>query len=122
MLREGSKHWVKHGENAPRRPKTQQSAGKVGNLWLVFLVITHGVIFIKYLKKGRTISGVYYAASLGRLVDEIRKKRPHLKKEKIVFHYDNFEGFDESYYLEGIKKLKDRWTRRIDLKRGYIEK
>ena len=28
--REGSsKHWVKPGESAPKRPKTQQSAGKV---------------------------------------------------------------------------------------------
>ena len=27
--REGSTQWVKPGENAPKRPKTQQSAGKV---------------------------------------------------------------------------------------------
>ena len=33
-----------------------------------------------------------------------------------------FGGFDKSYYLEGIKKLKDRWTRCIELKREYIEK
>ena len=32
---------------------------------------------------------VYYAALLDRLVDEIRKKQPHLKKKKILFHYDN---------------------------------
>ena len=29
----------------------------------------HGVIFIDYLEKGRTITGTYYAALLDRLVD-----------------------------------------------------
>ena len=42
------------------------------------------VIFIDYLEKGRSIT-VYYAALLHRLVDEIMKKRSHLKK-KILFH------------------------------------
>ena len=48
----------------------------------------HGVIVIDYLDKGRTITGAYYVALLDRLVDQIRKKRPHLKK-KILFHDDN---------------------------------
>ena len=46
---------------------------------------THRVILIDYLEKGRTISRAYYAALLDRLVDEIRKKRPHLKKKKSFF-------------------------------------
>ena len=33
-----------------------------------------------------------------------------------------FGGFDKLYYLEGIEKLKDRWTRCIELKEEYIEK
>ena len=33
-----------------------------------------------------------------------------------------FEGFDKSYYLEGIEKLKDRWTICIELKGEYIDK
>ena len=44
---------------------------------------SHGVIFIKYLEKERTITGAYYAALLDRLVDEIRKKRQHLKKKNL---------------------------------------
>ena len=32
------------------------------------------------------------------------------------------EGFDKSYYLEGIEKLEDRWTRCVELKGEYIEK
>ena len=49
----------------------------------------HGIIFIDYVEKGRKITGAYYATLLDRLVDEIRKKRPHLKKKKILFHDDN---------------------------------
>ena len=49
----------------------------------------HGVIIIDYLEKGRTFTGSYYAVLLDRLVDEIRKKRPHLKKKEILLHDDN---------------------------------
>ena len=45
-----------------------------------------GIIYINYLEKGRTITGVYYAALLDRLVDEIKEKRPHLQKKKILYH------------------------------------
>ena len=69
--REGSKQWVKPDESAPKCPKTQQLAGKV--MASVFWD-THGVIFIDYLDKGRTITEAYYAALLDRLVDEIRKE------------------------------------------------
>ena len=64
----------KPGENAPKRPKTQQSSGYV--IASVFWD-AHGVTSNDYLEKGRTITGSYYAALLDRLVDEIRKKRPH---------------------------------------------
>ena len=85
-LRVVSKQWIKPGESAPKRPKTQQSAGKV--MASVFWD-ANGIIFIDYLEKGRTITGAYYAALLDRLVDEIRKKRSHLKKKKILFHNDD---------------------------------
>ena len=49
----------------------------------------HGVIFIDYLEKGRMITVAYYTALLERLVDEIRKNRPCLKKKNIPFHDDN---------------------------------
>ena len=41
----------------------------------------HGVIFMDYFEGGRIITGAYHAALLDRLVDEIRKERPHLKKK-----------------------------------------
>ena len=59
--REGSKQWIKPGESAPKRSKTQQSSGKV--MASVFWD-AHGVISIDYLEKGRTIIGAYYAALL----------------------------------------------------------
>ena len=43
--RDGSKQWVKPGESAPKRPKTQQSAGKVMGsiLWDAHRVIIHEI-------------------------------------------------------------------------------
>ena len=59
--REGSKEWVKPGESAPKRPKTQQLAGK---LMASVFWDAHGEIFIDYLEKKRTITGAYYAVLL----------------------------------------------------------
>ena len=72
----------KPGESAPKRPKTQQSAGKVmaSVYW-----DAHGVIVIDYLERGRKITGAYYVGLLDRLVDEIRKKRPHLEMKNSIF-------------------------------------
>jgi [histone H3]-lysine36 N-dimethyltransferase SETMAR len=42
-----------------------------------------------YLEKGHTINSEYYIALLERLNAEIKKKRPHLKKKKVLFHQDN---------------------------------
>lgn len=81
-----SSEWTARGEPSPKRAKTQQSAGKV--MASVFWD-TRGIIFIDYLEKGKTINSDYYMALLERLKDEIAKKRPHLKKKKVLFHQDN---------------------------------
>ena len=60
----------------------------------------HGVIFIANLEKARTIIGVYYAALLDRLVDEIRKKLPHLKKKNMLFHDDNAPSYTSNIAQE----------------------
>jgi hypothetical protein len=52
-------------------------------------VLRDGIIFIDYLEKGNTINSEYHIALLERLNDEIKKKRPHLKKKKALFHQDN---------------------------------
>ena len=61
--------WTAVGESRPKRPKTQQWAGKV--MASVFWD-AHGILFINYLEKGRS-SG------------KIKEKRPHLKRKKFCF-------------------------------------
>lgn len=81
-----SAEWTATGESRPKRPKTQMSAGKV--LASVFWD-AHGILFIDYLEKGRTINSKYYMALLVRLTEEIANKRPQMKKKKVLFHQDN---------------------------------
>lgn len=81
-----AKQWVEPSGSAPKRPKTQQSAGKV--MASVFWD-AQGIIFIDYLEKGKTITGAYYSSLLDRLKEEVKQKRPHLAKKKIRYHHDN---------------------------------
>ena len=60
-----------------KRPKDQQWAGKV--MASVFWD-AHGILFIDYLEKGKTINSDYYMALLNRLSAEIKKKWPHMQK------------------------------------------
>lgn len=83
---EQAKQWVLPGQRVPKRPKTQRWAGKV--MASVFWD-ARGIIFIDYLEKGKTITGPYYSELLDRLNAEIKKKRPYLKKKKVLFHHDN---------------------------------
>ena len=49
----------------------------------------HGILFIDYLEKGKTINSDYYMALLYRLSAEINKKRLHMQKKKELFHQEN---------------------------------
>ena len=53
-------------------------------------------------KYSSTTLRAHYPALLNRLVDEIRKKRPHLKNKKILFHYDNAPSL-----ISNITQAKD---------------
>ncbi|KAL6419587.1 hypothetical protein ACFW04_011312 [Cataglyphis niger] len=53
--------WTAAGESRPKRPKTQKSAGKI--MASVFWD-AHGILFIDYLEKGKTINSEYYMALL----------------------------------------------------------
>ena len=77
-----SVEWRAADESRPKRPKTQQSAGKV--MASVFWD-AHGIIYIDYLEKGKYINSDYHIELLLRLKDEIAKKRPHMKKKKSSF-------------------------------------
>ena len=48
-----------------------------------------GIILNNFLEKGRMITGQYYVFLLDRLNEEVKKKRPHLTKKKVVFRQDN---------------------------------
>ena len=48
-----------------------------------------GILFIDYLKKGKTINSDYYMASLDHVSAEIRKKWSHMQKKEVLLHQDN---------------------------------
>jgi len=84
--KEQSKQWTSPGEPAQKKAKTVPSAGKV--MATVFWD-SQGVIYIDYLEKGKTVTGLYYAELLGRFAAELQKIGSHLAKKKVLFHHDN---------------------------------
>ena len=52
----------------------------------------------------------------------LRGKRFLSDKEVIADLNDYFEGFKSSYFSEGIKKCKERWTKCVDIEGNYVEK
>ena len=51
----------------------------------------HGILFIDYFEKGRTINSEYYMALLVRLKKEIAKQGPQMKKKKSARFARKFE-------------------------------
>lgn len=80
-----------------------RSAGKV--MATVFWDV-RGIIYIDYLAKGKTITGEYYSSLLSRLSYEIKAKRPHLKKKKILLHQDNARVHTCTVSMAKIMELK----------------
>ena len=81
-----SKQWVLPCESAPKKAKVGLSGNKV--MATVFWD-ARGVIHIDYLQKARTINGEYYTNLMDRFNEDLKKKRPHLAKIKVIFHQDN---------------------------------
>ena len=92
--------WVDSSRS--KRLKTQRSAGKV--LTSVFWD-TQGILFIDYLKKGRTINSEYYIALLVRLKEEIAKKRLQMKKKNVLFHQNNAPCHKSIVMMAKLHKL-----------------
>ncbi|XP_043644536.1 histone-lysine N-methyltransferase SETMAR-like, partial [Drosophila teissieri] len=84
--KEQSRQWVSPGERAPKKAKVGLSANKV--MATVFWD-AQGIIHIDYLEKGKTITGEYYSELLDRFDIDLKQKRPHLAKKKVLFHQDN---------------------------------
>lgn len=102
-MKEQSKQWTSAGERAPKKAKTVPSAGKV--MATVFWD-SHGVIFIDYLEKGKTITGQYYANLLDKFNAELMEKRPHLKKKKVLFHHDNAPAHSSAVATAKLAELR----------------
>ena len=84
--KKSSAEWSAAGESRPNGPKTQHWTSKV--MASVFWD-PHGILLIDYPENGKTINSDYYMALLDRLSIEIKKKRPHMQKKKVLFHQDN---------------------------------
>lgn len=80
--RMSARQWTKAGTSAPKRPREAQWVGKV--MASVFWDC-HGILFVDYLIKGKTINSEYYCALLERLKAEIAAKRLHMKRKKFCF-------------------------------------
>ena len=80
-----SAEWTAVGEKRPKRPKPQMWAGKVmaSAFW-----DAHGVLFIVYLEKDKTINSERYIDQLMRLKNEIGEKWLQMEKKKVLFHQD----------------------------------
>ena len=129
---EGSKQCVKPGESVPKCPKAQQSAGKEKKFFHydkapsyssnIAQAKKHELGFESLLhplySPDLASSDYYLFANLKRW---LRSRRFELNEE-VEWETEGYFGrFDKSYYLEGIEKLKDRWTRCIELKGEYIK-
>jgi histone-lysine N-methyltransferase SETMAR len=101
--KEQSKQWTAKDEPTPKKAKTVSSAGKV--MATVFWD-SYGIIFVDYLEKDKTINGEYYAGLLQRLDTEIKNKRPHLAKKKILFHQDNASAHKSAVAMAKLYELK----------------
>jgi len=65
--KEQSKQWTSPGERAPKNAKSVPSPGKV---MATIFWDSQGVIYIDYLEKCKTVTGLYYAELLGRFAAE----------------------------------------------------
>jgi len=97
-----SAEWLGSHESRPKRPKDQRSAGKV--MASVFWD-AHGIIFIDYLQKGRSYGRVLCSV-IGQLNDEIKKKRPHMVKKKVLYHHDNAPSHTSSKAMAKLEQLR----------------
>ncbi|KAF8785563.1 hypothetical protein HNY73_011083 [Argiope bruennichi] len=70
------------GKSHPKRPKSHKSSGK---LMASLFWDAHGILFVGYLEKGKTINSEDCKALLDRLSVEIKKKQPHLPRNKCRF-------------------------------------
>ncbi|XP_051862292.1 uncharacterized protein LOC127565796 [Drosophila albomicans] len=99
-----SSEWVVAGENRPRRPKTEKSAGKVmaSIFWDAY-----GNLIIDYLEKDLAPRDYWLFADLKK---HLQGERYRSNEEVIADTEGYFEGKSSSFYKNGIERLEKRWT------------
>ena len=88
------------------REQTKARATSAGKVMASVFWNARGIIHIDYLQKDKTINGEYYGNLLQRLNDEIKKKRPHLAKNKVLFCQDNAPVHISVIAMVKINELK----------------
>ena len=67
----------------------------------------HGILFIDYLEKGKTINSDYYMGLLDGLSVEVKKKkRFHMQKKKVLFYQDNAPCFKSMKTMVKLNELR----------------
>ncbi|KAL0860950.1 hypothetical protein ABMA27_009481 [Loxostege sticticalis] len=90
-----SKQWTSAGERSPKKAKTVCSAGKV---MATIFWDSQGIILIDFMEKGKTITGAYYAALLGKFQSNTKKK--------VIFHHDNAPAHTSAIATSKLVKLR----------------
>ncbi len=67
----------------------QKHKSQMAESWCQFFWYVHGIIYIAYLEKGKSINSDYYIELLRLLKHKVARKWPHMKKKKIIFHQKN---------------------------------
>jgi len=116
----GDETWVHHYEPESKRQsmewrhpsspktkkfKTQTSAGKV--MATVFWDC-RGVILVDFLPQGTTVNSEQYIQTLKNLKARIRRTRPDLEMERVLFHQDNARPHTSARTREAIASYG--WT------------
>ena len=65
-----------------------------------------GIIMMDFLGRGRTITGQYYSELLDRFDEKLKKTRPHLAKQKVLFHLDNAPAHSSKIVADKLHKLR----------------
>lgn len=98
-----SAQWLKVGAPSPRKARFQKSSLKV--LASIFFD-RKGIVDCSFMEKGRTINAEAYCETLGTLRRRIRRKRPGLLSEGVVFLHDNARPHTASSTVELLQSFK----------------
>lgn len=81
-----SMQWIYSGETAPRKFKTQASAGKI---MATIFWDCEGILLIDYLPPKTTMTGQYYANLMAKLRNAIKEKRRGKLRNGVLLLHDN---------------------------------